>query len=183
MYSRWNFQYRMGGVKSHINWNAWAHYTRNLPWCPHHEILTILSSHFAKPPDQSVPTNRGALTPQVWFQWGCLCVYIYIYIYVCSICMLCTVPCPTDSCPKTAVSSHVTAATVLAVQVREYLKINVLGTIPYFVDGNVKILRHIQNSLTWDCAAASQKDRNIDYHGHSFHVHSLEENIPQWIYL
>jgi hypothetical protein len=97
--------------------------------------------------------------------------------------MLCTVPCPTDSCPKTAVSSHVTAATVLAVQVREYLKINVLGTIPYFVDGNVKILRHIQNSLTWDCAAASQKDRNIDYHGHSFHVHSLEENIPQWIYL
>ena len=75
------------------------------------------------------------------------------------------------------------AATVLAVQVREYLKINVLGTIPYFVDGNVKILRHIQNSWTWDCAAASRKDRNIDYHGHSFHVHSLEEDIPQWIYL
>ena len=82
---------------------------------------------------------------------------MYIYIYVCSICMLCTVPCPTDSCPKTAVSSHVTAATVLAVQVREYLKINVLGTIPYFVDGNVKILRHIQNSLTWDCAGHRRK--------------------------
>ena len=86
MYSRWNFQYRMGGVKSHINWNAWAHYTRNLPWCPHHEILTILSSHFAKPTDQSVPTNRGALTPQVWFQWGCLCVYIYIYVCVAYVC-------------------------------------------------------------------------------------------------
>ena len=111
-------------------------------------------------------------------------ILIYIYVCVCTICMLGTVPCPTDSCPKTAVSSHVTAAaTVLAVQVREYLKINVLGTIPYFVDGNVKILRHIQNSFTWDCAAASQKDRNIDYHGHSFHVHSLEENIPQRIYL
>ena len=55
------------------------------------------------------------------------------------------------------VSSHVTAAaTVLeAVQVREYLKINVLGTIPYFVDGNVKILRqHIQIFFTWECAAA-----------------------------
>ena len=130
------------------------------------EILTILSNHAVgqtqRNPDSMGLISMGMSMYIIYNDNNSNNMYVY-HVYVMYSSM------PNRQLSKYVPSRVTAAATVLeAVQVREYLKINVLGTIPYFVDGNVKILRqHIQNSLVWDCVVASQKNRNIHYHGQS----------------